>query len=468
MGCLFTGLAMAEICSTYPQSGSVYYWTGQMAPPSWAPYLSFMVGWINFLGNMANSTSFANGCITILASAVTMKTGAVLSVGVQVALSLVLLTFWCLQNCLRIDQQGWITAASAACQVIGSFALVIATLGTRTPSDTASEVFFFYYNGTGIDSVGYVSCLGVLVSLYCYGGFEAGSHLAEETRNASKVAPRGIVYCMIISFLTGLFLILGFLYCTPTDKAALELGYPSGVALLLDRPCTDPTCGGLDPSGNTPVNASFTGPGTVGGQALVNLFWFTAGENGGFALALILAFLVYLSGMASVTSVSRMIFSMARDNAFPFSKHLRKVNEKTKSPVYSILVTFICQGLLLLLPLGSSTAFVQITAMSSIGFQLSYGIPIFLKLTTGRKVFQPNWFNLGRLSEPVGWVAVGWIICSTVILFFPQEAPINASNMNYAIAIIPGLLFLATIYWVVAARFSFNGPIREGEIPSSP
>jgi len=465
MGCLFTGLALAEICSTYPQAGSVYYWTGQLAPRTWAPFMAFMVGWINFMGNFASSASLANGCVTILASAVAMKTGSVLSNDIQVALSLFLLAVWCLLNCLRIDQQGWLTTFAALAQLIGSFALVTATLGTRTPDETATDVFFHYHNGTGINSVGYVSCLGLMVSLYCYGGFEAGAHLAEETRDAGKVVPRGIVSCMLLSFLTGLFLLLGFLYCTPADQAALGLGYPSGIDLLLDNPCLDSTCGGLAPKGNIPLNSQSVARSRVHSMALVNLFWFTAGEDGGFALSVMLAFLVYLSGMASVTSVNRTLFSMARDNAFPFSAQLRYVSPVTKSPIGTVLVTFVLEGLLLLLPLGSTTTFTQIAALASIGFQVSYAIPIFLKLTSGRKVFQPSRFNLGRLSGPIGWAACLWGVASSVALFFPQEAPITTSNMNYAIAIFPAILLSAVIYWRLAARFTFKGPIRESDVP---
>lgn len=45
---LFTmsvGLSMAEICSSYPTSGGLYYWSAKLAGPNWAPFASWMTGW---------------------------------------------------------------------------------------------------------------------------------------------------------------------------------------------------------------------------------------------------------------------------------------------------------------------------------------------------------------------------------------------------------------------------------------
>ena len=33
---LFVGLAMAEVCSSYPTAGGLYYWSAKLAPKPWA------------------------------------------------------------------------------------------------------------------------------------------------------------------------------------------------------------------------------------------------------------------------------------------------------------------------------------------------------------------------------------------------------------------------------------------------
>ncbi|KAF8378663.1 hypothetical protein HHK36_030012 [Tetracentron sinense] len=42
---MFVGLSMSEICSSYPTSGSLYYWTAKLAGPNWAPFASWLTGW---------------------------------------------------------------------------------------------------------------------------------------------------------------------------------------------------------------------------------------------------------------------------------------------------------------------------------------------------------------------------------------------------------------------------------------
>lgn len=43
------GLSMAEICSSYPTSGGLYYWSAKLAGTSWAPFASWITGWYKFV-----------------------------------------------------------------------------------------------------------------------------------------------------------------------------------------------------------------------------------------------------------------------------------------------------------------------------------------------------------------------------------------------------------------------------------
>ena len=49
---LFVGLAMAEVCSSYPTAGGLYYWAARLAPRNAAAW-SWFTGWFNFLGQVA-------------------------------------------------------------------------------------------------------------------------------------------------------------------------------------------------------------------------------------------------------------------------------------------------------------------------------------------------------------------------------------------------------------------------------
>jgi amino acid transporter len=47
----FVSLAMAEICSSYPTAGGLYYWSAKVAPKN-GPAWSWFTGWFNFLGQV--------------------------------------------------------------------------------------------------------------------------------------------------------------------------------------------------------------------------------------------------------------------------------------------------------------------------------------------------------------------------------------------------------------------------------
>src|SRR5881409_2889358 len=49
---LFVGLAMAEVCSSLPTAGGLYYWAAKLAPRDAAAW-SWFTGWFNFLGQVA-------------------------------------------------------------------------------------------------------------------------------------------------------------------------------------------------------------------------------------------------------------------------------------------------------------------------------------------------------------------------------------------------------------------------------
>lgn len=58
---MFVGLAMAEICSSYPSAGSVYHWSAMLGSEKGGPAASYICGWFNLLGNAAGDASYAYG-----------------------------------------------------------------------------------------------------------------------------------------------------------------------------------------------------------------------------------------------------------------------------------------------------------------------------------------------------------------------------------------------------------------------
>lgn len=158
---------------------------------------------------------------------------------------------------------------------------------------------------------------------------------------------------------------------------------------------------------------------------------------------------------------------MARDGVFPFSSYLRWIYEPTKVPFANVMFVFIINSLLLLLQLASHTAFLAIISVTSIGFQISYFMPIFFRCTSARNSFPHSEFSLGRFSIPIAIVSSTWLFITSIFLCFPTEYPVTKDNMNYTVVIISGIALIAFIYWIFSARHRFIGPKRVDMDPRS-
>lgn len=98
--------SVAELVSAYPTCGGLYYTISRTTPKAWVPSISWVVGWINLLGQVAGIASSEYGSAQILLAAVQMATGFTYTpttnqtVGVMAALTLLcgfvnsLPTYW--------------------------------------------------------------------------------------------------------------------------------------------------------------------------------------------------------------------------------------------------------------------------------------------------------------------------------------------------------------------------------------
>ena len=135
--------------------------------------------------------------------------------------------------------------------------------------------------------------------------------------------------------------------------------------------------------------------------------------------------------------------------------------------------------LLSLLVLVSSTTFTNITAISAAGLCASYLLPISLLLwrrlsgkirhasyseyqftnTPGFELSWGPWRMPGMLGPCVNLVSIVYL---TIILFFsfwPSEAAVTASNMNYCVAVTGSVLVLSATWYMIRGRRVYKGPI---------
>ncbi|CAF1997116.1 unnamed protein product [Brassica napus] len=429
------GLSMAEICSSYPTSGGLYYWSAMLAGPRWAPLASWLTGWFNIVGQWAVTASVDFSLAQLIQVIVLLSTGGKNGGGYQgsdyvvIAIHGGILFIHALLNSLPISVLSFIGQLAALWNLLGVLVLMILIPVVSTERATTKFVFtnFNTDNGLGITSYAYIFVLGLLMSQYTITGYDASAHMTEETIDADKNGPRGIISAIGISILFGWGYILGISY------AVTDIPY------LL-----------------TETNNS-------GGYAIAEIFYLAfksrfGSGTGGIVCLGIVAVAVFFCGMSSVTSNSRMAYAFSRDGAMPFSPLWHKVNSR-EVPVNAVWLSASISFCMALTSLGSIVAFQAMVSIATIGLYIAYALPIFLRVTLSRKTFVAGPFSLGRYGNVVGWVAVIWVATISVLFSLPVAYPITAETLNYTPVAVAGLLAIILSYWLISARHWFTGPV---------
>src|SRR4029078_3375348 len=164
-------------------------------------------------------------------------------------------------------------------------------------------------------------------------------------------------------------------------------------------------------------------------------------------------------GLSSVAAAGRMLFAFSRDDGLPGAGWLKKVSRRYRTPENAVTAIVIVSWLFTVAafavgaaggPGGGGIAIVIVTAISTIFLYAAYGVVIFLGATTSEWVKERVW-SLGRLSKPIAWVAVFWIIVLMVLFSWPTSG-------NISLPFMVGAVILLLIYYFAWARSRFKGP----------
>ena len=416
---LFVGLAMAEVCSSYPTAGGLYYFAAKLAKSHGAAW-SWFTGWFNFLGQVAVTAGIDFGAAFFINAFLNLEFGLGLAHWETIIIFAIVLLVHGLLNQFGIRLVALLNDVSVWWHIFGVLIIVGVLVFAPSHHPTAGFVFTHFVNDTGWGSSFYVVLIGLLLAQYTFTGYDASAHMTEETHQASTAGPRGIVMSIIVSLFAGWILLIGVTYAI--QNYTKEVGATVAPAQIF-----------VDAIGNT----------------------------GGKLLLLIVIFAQLFCGMSSVTANSRMIYAFSRDGAVPGSRIWHKVNKRTRTPTNAIWLAA-AGALVLGLPyLWNSTAYSAVTSIAVIGLYIAYVLPTFLRLLKGES-FQRGPWHLGRWSYIVGWIAVTWVVIITILFMLPTVSPIHFSNFNYTFVAVLVVIGFAGIYWAVSARKWFTGPKVQG------
>jgi amino acid permease (GABA permease) len=420
---MFVGLGMAEIVSAIPSAGGPYFWAAILAKKELAPFASWVTGWFNLLGQVAVTTGITFGCAGLISTLASVN-GFISTPAKTLGIYAALLFSHGLVNTFGVKILRYLNNVSIVLHSLGVFSYAVAILAKAPTHQPAKFVFATFNDATGWASEAspaYVACIGILMSQYTITGFDASAHLAEETRDASKSAPYGVLMSIGCSAVFGWFLILAYLFSIQDFERTVDSEYGQPVL-----------------------------------QILVDVF----GKDSAIILMTLVIICVWHCGLFSLTSNSRMMFSFARDGGIPSFFH--HVDKKWSSPIRTIWLAAFLAFLLAIPSLGSTVAFAAATSIATIGLYISYGIPILIGVVNPSG-FIHGPFNLGILSKPVAIIACLWISFITIIFCLPNAYPVNSQTLNYTPVAVGIVAAWCLGSWFLWARKWFTGPIRQIE-----
>ncbi|KJK47840.1 amino acid permease [Lentzea aerocolonigenes] len=418
---LIVGLAMAEVCSSFPTAGGLYYWAAKLAPSNGAAW-SWFTGWFNFLGQVAVTAGIDFGAAFFINAFLDLQFGYAATPPHTILIFGVVLVLHGLLNTFGVKLVALLNDISVWWHIVGVLVIVGALVFLPSEHQSASFVFTHFVNNTGWSSAFYVGMLGLLLAQYTFTGYDASAHMTEETHDAARSGPRGIVMSIVVSLIAGWVLLVGITFAIRDYDGAI---------------------------------ASSTGVPPA------QIFIDALGVTGGKLLLLIAIGAQLFCGMSSVTANSRMIYAFSRDGALPASSFWHKINKRTRTPTNAIWLAAGGAFVLGLPYLWNATAYAAVTSIAVIGLYIAYVLPTLLRLLQGEN-FQRGPWHLGRWSRPIGVVAVAWVVFITVLFMLPQASPVTAKTFNYTPIAVLVVLGFAGVWWLVSARKWFKGPKVQG------
>ena len=418
---LFVGLAMAEVCSSFPTAGGLYYWAAKLAPRRAAAW-SWFTGWFNFLGQVAVTAGIDFGAAFFLNALLELQFGfdatpphTILLFGVILLLHGLLNTFGVRLVALLNDVSVWWHIAGVAL-IVGALTVL------PDKHQSADFVFTEFVNNTGWSSTIYVGLIGLLLAQYTFTGYDASAHMTEETHDAARSGPKGMVMSIVVSLVAGWILLIGLTFAIQDYDGALK----SSTAV---------------PPAQIFIDAVGLGLGKL--------------------LLVVVIGAQFFCGMASVTANSRMIYAFSRDGALPASRFWHRINKRTRTPTNAIWLASAGAFVLGLPYLWNQTAYAAVTSVAVIGLYIAYVLPTILRLRQGDGFARGPW-HLGRWSRPIGVIAVVWVGFIAVLFMLPQASPITWTTFNYTPIAVLAVLGFAGVWWLVSARKWFKGPKVQG------
>ncbi|MHC6179685.1 APC family permease [Clostridium sp. JNZ X4-2] len=390
LGSTLIALIFCELASLMPVTGQCYLWVSKFHGKG----LGWFVGWITFCYFIVIIPSISS-CVgpvlgSLLGIDVTPRFVSMVGIGV--------LTLHLLLNAFSVKLSSIITSASVVTEAAGILLLtfVLAIVAFRNGIHPGSLTAVNPAVSASGKPIWAPLLMSSLIGFYTLVAFESAANMSDETHDAAKNVPKAMVVSIVLSTIFGtLFLIAATLSTKDFSKVFAS-----------DSPLTF-------------IIQSNLGP------VIAKLFF------------IVIIVSIFACGLAFMTSASRTIYAMARDNAF-FASGVFKVVGKRGTPIHACILLWACGVLFLIFSTPT------VLAVASAALPCVYYLITLISYAVARKniKFGKNNFNLGKFAKPLLFVTILWQFIALGIFSIPKDFR-GATVVNICLAIMGGILYFA-------------------------
>src|SRR5947209_8065219 len=221
----FVALAMAEVCSSYPTAGGLYYWSAKLAPGKSGPAWSWFTGWFNLLGQFAITAGIDFGLAAFISAFLHIAFNIEVTRLILIGCYTGVLAAHATLNTFGVRLVALLNDISVWWHVLGVTIIVLAIVFIPDHHTSLGTIFSFsktartpvgvpgFINGTGfstgfLGSTLYIFLIGMLLAQYTITGYDASAHMTEETHSADTSGPNGIWKSVVYSVIFGFILLI--------------------------------------------------------------------------------------------------------------------------------------------------------------------------------------------------------------------------------------------------------------------
>ena len=413
---LLFAFGMAQISSAFPTAGGLYHWSSILGGRFWG----WLTAWMNLLGLITVLAAINVGTYAFMIGAFGPTLGITDTFSNKLIFMVVVTGLHAMINHIGIKATTRLTDFSGYLILIGTSGLIVLLL-IHAPSHDFSRLWTFtnYAGDAGggvwpiTSSLGMLFLLGLLLPIYTLTGYDASAHTSEETIDAARSVPKGIIHSVFWAVLFAWLFSCAFVLAIPDMAQAAKQGW--------------------------------------------NVFFWTLDQimPAGFKIAIYIVIFVaqFICGLATVTSTSRMIFAFARDNGLPCSAVLKQVSPKWRTPVAAIWTG----SALAVCFVAYADAYSVVVSVTSIALYLSYAMPI----AAGFYAYGRTWREMGPWNMGPGFriVAILCVMASLAIFYIGVQPP-----NELALKVLGWIALITAAAWFGFERRRFKGPPTGAEI----